>query len=259
MFFTGVVPFGDSNRNPIDYQFNLMQTYPDTRIVYFPMSISYESPALLKKDKETLAQRDNVYMFLRDSHSLALARKHFPSVHAEYLPDVVWTFGGQERAQQAVVDVLILLDPEDSDLSVVKKALEKKNMKYEVWDISKPNMTLIAPYLDITQPEHRDLWPSFRTQMFNKLLSRGKVLITDHLQASSFGSLLRIPVVYLDDSTKTIATTRSDLNALYPSACNDYTLNIHAAKNEFDAVTRAVELVARVERESIYWAAYSNI
>ncbi len=248
VFFTGIVPFGDANRKHIEYQFDLMNMYPNMRIVYFPMSISYDSLAVLKKDKERLTHED-VHMFLRDSYSLAMARTHFPNVKSEYLPDMVWTFGVQERAQKAVVDVIIVLDPAStmgSDLDSAKKVLDKKGLKYEVWDMAKPNMTLIAPYLYLTEPEHRDLWPSFRTQLFNKLLSRGKVLITDHLQASSFGSLLRMPVVYLDDNQKTISKTRSDLKSFHPP-CDDYALDTVAAKNGADAAARAINLVARVE------------
>lgn len=256
VFFTGIVPFGDTNRKPIDYQLELMAQYPDIRIVYFPTSIAYDSPALLKKDQQALETREDVHMFLRDSRSLAMARRHFPNVQSEYLPDIVWTFGRQERAQKPVVGVTIVIDSAESSLGLqladVKKALEKKEIKYEVWDMTKPNMDIIAPYLDLTPPEHRDLWPSFRAQLFNKLISRGKVLITDHLQASSYGSLLRIPVVYLDDKKKTISNTRSDLKAFY-ATCDSYALDTYYAKNGASAATRAVDLLARVESEEVFW------
>jgi solute carrier family 35 protein E1 len=257
VFFTGIVPFGDANRAPIDYQFELMDKYPDIRIVYFPTSISYDSPALLKRDQQALDAREDVYMFLRDSQSLAMARKHFPKVQSEYLPDIVWTFGRQERAQKPVVDVLIAIDSAEStmglQLDAAKKVLDKKGVTYEVWDMANPNMKIIAPFLDISPPEHRDLWPSFRAQLFNKLISRGKVLITDHLQASSYGSLLRIPVVYLDDKQKTISKTRSDLKNFF-ATCDNYALDIYAAKNGANAAARAIDLVARVESEELFWA-----
>ena len=91
-----------------------------------------------------------------------------------------------------------------------------------------------------------DAMAQYRTAMGNKLLSRGRVIITDRLHASIMGSLLDKPVVFIDTMYRKISRVRNSLASVIPE-CGHSILELRSAATIEESVAMAVEFLKKLQ------------
>lgn len=68
ILFHGGGNLGELYRNHIDYLFNLIERYPNNRIIVFPQTIYYKDINVLKKDIENLNKHKDLHVCVRDEY-----------------------------------------------------------------------------------------------------------------------------------------------------------------------------------------------
>lgn len=105
------------------------------------------------------------------------------------------------------------------------------------------NITAILPdrYLYPGKDQSIEAMVSYRTQLGNSMLSRGRVIISDRLHASIMATLIDRPVVYIDNNYRKLTRVRSSLADHFPE-CTDAVLNAYYAPD----IEAAVEIAAKI-------------
>jgi pyruvyl transferase EpsO len=67
---------------------SVVRRYPHNRIVFLPQTIHYRSAENLARSSSLLCTHPDLHLILRDSHSLQLARRHFPACSSYLAPDM---------------------------------------------------------------------------------------------------------------------------------------------------------------------------
>lgn len=197
---------------------------------------------------------------VRDYKSLNFANKYFHNIRRELAPDTAYALGDITIVDEPVVDVIFLMRTDlekklnKSELEEVKRSFKNLNITYEVWDfpvkstthLENPqgNFTYESVYPQIRVTQHRDIYDSLelKLKIAQKVLSRGKITITDRLHASIISNLINKPVIYYDNIYGKIYNVRSTVASLIP-VCNDEILNSYQVTKFLDCINIAKELL----------------
>jgi pyruvyl transferase EpsO len=79
--------FGDVYGREQGLRLRVVEDFPDRKIVQLPQSIWFRSPAALDEMSSLLSRRRDFTLLVRDEASFALARSHFPSTATSLCPD----------------------------------------------------------------------------------------------------------------------------------------------------------------------------
>ncbi|MGD2118536.1 MAG: polysaccharide pyruvyl transferase family protein [Chromatiales bacterium] len=79
--------FGDLYEHQ-DYREEIVQKYPDNKIVFLPQTIFYKNQANLQKTAHILNQHSNLVIYLRDETSIDIANTYFKNAKILSCPDM---------------------------------------------------------------------------------------------------------------------------------------------------------------------------
>ena len=187
---------------------NIVNTFPENRIVIFPQSVFFEDTseghAELTKTQECFGNHKDLHIFTRDQRSYHFTQKHFLGSASYLTPDIVATLN---RCDTSVEREGILMcmrnDKEKSITDVVVKEIEECCLKHQK-----------VRYTDtmLSIQEYRELGLKVsakrREQIIDKKLEEfrsAKLAITDRLHGMIFCMITGTPCIALDNTYNKVA------------------------------------------------------
>jgi exopolysaccharide biosynthesis predicted pyruvyltransferase EpsI len=195
----------------------VIETFTDTRIIQLPQSIHFGDRDNLARARRIYGAHPRLTLLIRERQSLEIARSEL-ALRAILCPDMAFGLGPLRRAAAPVHDLLLLArrdkeaageraavhvagghtaDWGDDDLLVgVLRALTRRALRPR----------LLGRLWHHVTPVY-DAFASARLRAGIRLLSSGRVVITDRLHGHVLCVLLGIPHVVLDNSYGKVEST----------------------------------------------------
>ncbi|MFH1858293.1 MAG: polysaccharide pyruvyl transferase family protein [Candidatus Omnitrophota bacterium] len=190
----------------------VITAFPKHRIVQLPQSIWFEKAENLSRTKAVFSRHPDLILLVRDKRSLEIARNDF-KVPTYLCPDMAFLLGSLARPSPADSEILWLLRKDEESLSAT--FMGSSEGRCVDWaDGAMPIFLQITRFLFKQATEHpRKLGGLRRTLSWTynlvahqrvgigcRLLSQGKVVITDRLHGHILSLLLGIPHIILDNN-----------------------------------------------------------
>ena len=208
----------------------VIQDFPNTPIIQLPQSIFFQNREQLEITRRVLSRHRQLTLMVRDARSLMRAQEYF-SAATELCPDVVFTLGPLPRVGTPSTDILRLLrsDLESAGSRAAGRSRTRtdwneglSDLAPDVGDLAQRLAHTLLPHTWIrdrvaTMPGSDALAERFaraRVSRGRRILSEGRVVITDRLHAHILCLLMGIPHVILDTAQGKLA----DFHATWTSA-----------------------------------------
>jgi exopolysaccharide biosynthesis predicted pyruvyltransferase EpsI len=189
----------------------VIREFPDNQIIQLPQTIHFQDPEHLNRTREVFDAHPSLTLLCRDEQSLELAQTNFQA-RSLLCPDMAFALRQLPPTRPPVVDILWLsrTDSESSGaalpeavacmertdwLTDIPTALIERNqyLSEKFWEEESESIAdLLARTYDPLAWE--------RVQRGCRLLSRGRVVVTDRLHGHILCLLLGIPHVILDNN-----------------------------------------------------------
>ncbi len=249
--------FGDVWRHMTEKTYDVLEKFPNNKVVWLPESIYYSNLTLAKLDNEAFSKHKDFTVLARDDASLQIVREHLPDVKSILCLDSAFAIEETISVHDPVVDVILLMRS-DLEAVITKRqtqdlitSLEKQNITVELWDWpvkeyfrnphTNQSYELLAPNYGVTEPLDKHDLLRLKWGLSVQLFSRGKLVITDRLHASILATLMHKPVIYLDNMYGKIHNVRSTLSAMIPE-CTEKALNGYPINN----ITESIPLAKKI-------------
>ena len=195
----------------------VIKTFGDRPIVVLPQSLHFESAANAECARRVFAGHPNLTLLLRDNRSLEQARRLFPETSSVYCPDASIGFDPVPPATDAEVGVLVLQrgDKESREAWTIDGSFSQetydwsgttdaaRKLKQLSWSDNRKLNRAVGPFSHLLASRRSEAYKLGAQEVVAsgaKLLSRGRVVVTDRLHAAVLARLLDRPVVALDNS-----------------------------------------------------------
>lgn len=189
LFLHGGGNLGDIWAHHQRFRETILATVRDRPVVQLPQSIQFRDPAAADRFAALAAAHPDFTLYVRDTRSRDFAHRHF-ACQTHLAPDSAYALGAQPRGS-ADCTVLMLLRTDD----------ERRG--YAVPD---PARATVVDWLEDdadvppgNDPAARQAQAAHRVARGLRLLSRGRVLVTDRLHGHILADLLDVPHVALDN------------------------------------------------------------
>ena len=227
---TGGGNFGNW-KHPYELRSELMKTFKNNEIIVLPQSVDFESTYSIEENARAMNVHPNVTYLFRDHKSYDIIVKSglYKYRRAVLCPDAAMQIGMQKYLFKPTHDIVWLKrkDKESFHLSLPDFP---KNLSILVSDWVPPEQYLKIPSgSSVLEQSYSRLLYGFR------LLSRGKVIVTDRLHGHILSLLLDKPNVILDNSYKKLSS--------YHAAWTPSVHNVLLATNITDAIDKAQYLL----------------
>jgi len=204
--------FGDLWPRHQAFRERLLETFPDRLIVQLPQSVHYGDPRAADRTARIIARHGKMRLLVRDQASLEFATRRF-DCSVRLCPDLALCLGRLERPIAPVVDVLCLFRTDRE--RAAQHALPGTRLRVRVTDwlserrlpVQMRGLTAAAARLWSGPRRARalrvaryDALAAARATRGCRLLSSGRLVITDRLHAHLLSLLLGIPHAALDNS-----------------------------------------------------------
>jgi exopolysaccharide biosynthesis predicted pyruvyltransferase EpsI len=213
IFIHGGGNLGDTWTRHQRFRETVIGDFPDRPIIQFPQSIHFANPANLARARAVFNVHPALTLLVRDEPSLDVARREFRATSI-LCPDIALLIGPLRRPQLPDTDVFW---HRRTDREAVPRTASFVETGVAVGDWLDSRRPLVARIRDAVQPlvnRHprrlrgagRLLQATYDSQAREclgvgcRLLSRGRVVITDRLHGHILSLLLGIPHVILDNS-----------------------------------------------------------
>ncbi|MDJ0455414.1 polysaccharide pyruvyl transferase family protein [Gordonia amicalis] len=245
--------FGDRWPRYQKFREQVIADFPDRAIVMLPQSMEFESADNLEAVKALFGQHPNLTIMLREQRSFTEALDHFGGHNpVVYCPDLAFGYGARRVHGKfdGRVEVTRLLRQDSEKIAHGSLRTSHSYVEYD-WGLRGLDRVAwrairIPGRVAATVPATgTGLYPmlssSYRAQAglnlwrASKMLSVGRVVVTDRLHAAVLGGLLGMPVVALDNSYGKISSVFDD----YLHTLN----NVSFASSAEEAVARIYELL----------------
>lgn len=90
IILTGGGNFGDLWRDLQEVRLEIIDRFPENRIVMLPQSVHYQDKSLLEKDSELMGRHSDLHLFARDRASYSIMSAHFSRNHIHLAPDMAF-------------------------------------------------------------------------------------------------------------------------------------------------------------------------
>lgn len=208
--------FGDLWSSHQRFRERVLEDFPSHRVIVMPQTIYFADHESLKRAKRIMDGHPDVTLLVRDQRSLEFARNEFQA-QSLLCPDMAFALGALRSAGSPQHDVLTLLREDKESrwrdhAPFLKRSLEPDRVN---WLTEPPSAFSRAWWWLIRQmglhPRKlcwlaEPLSSAFdglairRLRRGCRILSRGRVVITDYLHGHILSLLLGIPHVVLDNS-----------------------------------------------------------
>jgi exopolysaccharide biosynthesis predicted pyruvyltransferase EpsI len=248
IFIHGGGNFGDLYPRHQEFREHLLERFPDREIIQLPQSIHFQDPRRVAHTARAIARHPKFRLYVRDQHSYEFAVANF-DCEVRLCPDLALFLGALDRERAPEVDVLCLMRTDKERALEATTGPPGYTSRVADWlvenrvSIRAHRLLGIARVLRGGWPERtalRRAWydAAARTRLVRgcRLLSSGRVVITDRLHAHLLSLLLGIPHAVLDNS---YGKLRRFLDAWTGQAAG-----VHRASSAEDAERWAASLVS---------------
>jgi len=235
--------FGDMWRWSTQQYLRLVQKITEQKFIVLPQTVYYKDLNLALSDAKQIGAHKDFLITVRSEQSEKLAKKYF-SNRIVNSPDAAFYIGPITPVSEPVYDFFILRRT-DYESKFRKEVWEQAAEKYfdnkytyksaDWFDFkleSLPNKSL--HYIDDFTLRTADL--------ANKIMSRGRVIITDRLHASIYSLLIGRPHVIVDEAFKKIYNTRENAFKGKPECAEEF-LKASYATDVDDAYAKAIQIL----------------
>jgi exopolysaccharide biosynthesis predicted pyruvyltransferase EpsI len=211
IFIHGGGNFGDLWPRHQRFREHVIGRFPDREIIQLPQSIHFDDRARAEAAARAIARHGNFRLFVRDQPSYDFAAAHFDCKVA-LCPDMATFIGTLERGEPDV-DVFYLLRTDKE--RAVREYAGRADYTFRIadWLVERRLSLEASKLLRGLQEMRRGQWDrlALRAARYEaaararvlrgcRLLSSGRVVITDRLHAHLLSLLLDIPHAVLDNS-----------------------------------------------------------
>ncbi|GAA2005879.1 polysaccharide pyruvyl transferase family protein [Nakamurella flavida] len=216
--------FGDRWQHMQELREQVVKDFPDRRIIQLPQSVEFRDAARLAQARAVFAAHPGFVILVRETPSFERAQTMFPDNQVEYCPDAAFGVGYLPEVAPATEDVVMVLR-EDSE-GVERGVKDAVTGRAVDWGLHGPAQLawmglsvhkVLAQKFPTRTPA---LYPltvaGYRAQVAlnmgsaRRIVSRGRVLVTDRLHAAVLGALMRRPTIALDNSYGKISSIYND-------------------------------------------------
>jgi exopolysaccharide biosynthesis predicted pyruvyltransferase EpsI len=195
----------------------ILERLKDYRIVQLPQTIRYEDAASAAHTAQLIAAHSDFHVLTRDTTSLAFARDQL-GAKSSMCPDAALLLAGQLKREAPVVDCLVLARTDkERAFADLEHAFANSQRSVQTADwLEEPIGLLHRVRNRLKYATRRSFASSYpfqvamlavwdrlateRTRRGCRLLSRGRIVITDRLHAHILCTLLGIPHIVLDNN-----------------------------------------------------------
>ena len=169
-----------------------------------PQSVYFSNSSILDEFSRELKKYSNVTIVCRCNESLnIMKRARGPNTNLVLAPDMAFMIGDVEPVEEATYDVIFLSRegekrPEYKAAGNFLKSLRSRNISVLAVDWSAWSSNLRKGER-IPSPSVSQKLPEFRLEMAKRILSKGKIVLSDRMHAIILGMLMGKPVVALDN------------------------------------------------------------
>ena len=204
--------FGDLWPRHQAFREQLLETFPDRPIVQLPQSVHYGDPRVADRTARIISRHGRFRLLVRDQASLDFAAERF-DCSVRLCPDLALCLGPRERPAPAVVDVLCLFRTDRE--RATPHALPATHLRVQVPDwLAERRLPVRLRELGAVAARVRsgarqptalrvaryEAAAAARVARGCRLLSSGRVVVTDRLHAHLLSLLLAIPHAALDNT-----------------------------------------------------------
>lgn len=210
--------FGD--RYPIFQEFReaVISAHPDRRIIQSPQTFDYTDERNLIRTQQIYARHPNLTLLIRDAASVERVAELFPHNRVLYCPDAALGAGAIEPVGAADHEVALLKRIDGESLhsadDIPPRLLGMSHMSDWNHGLFDSNIgwwprTFAVQALNMIGPLQKAVYPATSRAFENhmnvvvdgavRLLSRGRVVVTDRLHAAILGMLMGKPVIAIDN------------------------------------------------------------
>lgn len=209
--------FGDLYPGHHDLRLRVLHHFRGRRIVQMPETLNFSGTGSLDRTRDAIREHGDVVLLVRDAESERFARKHFfAEVHLA--PDAALALPQDRPAGRPVADVVVLgrtdaeasgsdvaplfapevevvdwVDPPGGLLGAAGHRLRRRGMQVLTGPVRGWRGVLRDP-----TPVY-DAYARWNYEHGRRLISRGRVLVSNRLHAHVFALLLGLPHVVVDD------------------------------------------------------------
>jgi exopolysaccharide biosynthesis predicted pyruvyltransferase EpsI len=211
IFIHGGGNFGDIWPRHHGFRLRVLERFRDREIIQLPQSIHFGDPARVASTAAAIARHGRFKLFVRDQPSYEFATAHF-DCEVVLCPDMAFFLGPLER-HPPEVDVFCLMRTDKERVLAVPAGRPEYSSRVADW-LTESRLSVEAQKLLAVARGLREGWPGRavlrrlryeaaareRVARGCRLLSSGRVVITDRLHAHILSLLLDIPHAALDNS-----------------------------------------------------------
>ncbi len=214
IFLHGGGNFGDLWKRFQRFREHVVRSFPESRIVGLPQTVHFESPDALDRVRSAFDGHPNLTLLARDHRSLEILRSEF-ACRSELCPDSAVALGPLRRPAPADRAVLWLVRTDQESRGFAGATGASDATPSVDWTGDEP-VALVQrdrrvrrlrsrfPVLEQILETHSralgDAAARWRLERGLRLLSKGRVVVTDRLHGHILATLLRIPHVLLDNA-----------------------------------------------------------
>lgn len=215
---------------------NVLKQFPNNQIIMFPQTVNYRLKKRMANDSVVFRQHKNFTVSVRSYESYDFLTQYFPEIKAILVPDIAFMIGNIAPDADPTHDILIL-----------RRTDNEASFKAKKWESAYERYLKRYTYIDTDwfwhghEKANYSSMPMLRLNLVNKIISKGKVIISDRLHASIFSLLIGRPHIIINDKYKKIENTRKFAFHDKPECAAEYL-------NEFyvDTPEEAVQLAVKI-------------
>lgn len=221
IFFHGGGNFGDLWTRHHDFRLMLLEKYPEREIIQLPQSIHFQDPSRIPATARAIERHRRFTLIVRDKPSFDFATATF-QCEVRLCPDMAFFIGALKREAAPDVDAFYLMRsdkertvteaPEQPGYSYRVADWPRENRRADRWVMRSHRLLGMAhgllrgrPLLPRARVAGYDAQARVRVRRGCRMLSSGRVVVTDRLHAHIVSLLLGIPHAVLDNSYGKIA------------------------------------------------------
>ena len=205
--------FGDIWRKIQDFRLNIIQQYPNNKIIIFPQTVFYKNSEFIKADAQIMSQHKNLTICARDKVSYELLKKHFKN-QILLVPDMAFCIPTEQlkKCQQPLQNKSLFLKRSDKELKCTDYKVQSKYpltvsdwITMEHTDLIQIGLRFTSLLRKLKMPQFMDWYGMhiYRPSLIKKgieFISPYKEIYTTRLHVAILCTLLNKPFHFIDNS-----------------------------------------------------------
>jgi exopolysaccharide biosynthesis predicted pyruvyltransferase EpsI len=211
-----------------------------------PQSIYYQDQKKMISDAKFFGRFENLHLIARCRESFNILKSHFSSNQIHLAPDMAFLIGEVKPLSSPIYDVVFLSRNGEKagrfkNIKVFEALMSKANLSYKILDWH--DWSKYVPK-GVATPSYGDFnLPNFRLDAANRILSLGKIVLSDRMHAIILGMLMGKHVVALDN-------IYDKFKRLHDTFLSNYTsteLNLDFANSYEEAVEKIQKSIHNID------------